>query len=62
MKEIPMPVEAASAEQELEHHTYRSSEIPWWVRMIWLLFWVFAVYYSVKYVLPAIQSESFFQK
>jgi hypothetical protein len=62
MNQRATPVEPSSPEQELQHHTYRSSDIPWWVRMIWLFFWVFAVYYSVKYVLPAIQSESFFQK
>ncbi len=57
-----MSVEQGSAEQELQHHTYRGSAIPWWVRLIWLLFWVFAVYYSLKYVLPAIQAEPVFQK
>ncbi len=57
-----MPGDRLNAQQELQHHTYRGSEIPWWVRFIWLLFWVFAVYYSIKYILPAIQSEAFFTK
>ena len=51
-----------NAEQELQHHTYSTSDIPWYVRVIWLLFWVFAIYYSVTYVLPAIQTEAFFRQ
>jgi hypothetical protein len=31
--------------------------IPWYVRGLWLLFWLFAIYYGIKYFLPAIQSE-----
>lgn len=52
-----MPVEQPTIESEERHHSYRSSVIPWYVRAIWLLFWVFAVYYGVKYFLPAIQTE-----
>jgi hypothetical protein len=27
------------------------------VRLIWLLFWIFVVYYGVVYFLPAIQND-----
>jgi hypothetical protein len=57
-----MAMENVSPEEELRHHTYRSSVIPWYVRGIWLLFWIFVIYYSVTYFLPAIQNESFFKK
>ena len=50
-------VEQSSAEQEHRHHSYRSAEIPWYVRLIWVLFWIFVIYYGITYFLPAIQSE-----
>jgi len=49
--------ERAKAEQEHRHHTYTSNVIPWYVRLIWILFWIFAIYYGITYFLPAIQSE-----
>lgn len=50
-------VEQTSAEQEHEHHSYTSNEIPWYVRLIWVLFWIFVIYYGITYFLPAIQRE-----
>ncbi len=44
-------------EQELRYHTYVSHVIPWYVRLIWLVFWIFAIGYVVKSFLPAIQTE-----
>jgi hypothetical protein len=44
-------------EAEEQHHTYVSSRIPWYVRGLWLLFWIFVIYYGITYFLPAIQSE-----
>jgi hypothetical protein len=44
-------------EVEEQHHTYVSSRIPWYVRGLWLLFWIFVIYYGITYFLPAIQSE-----
>lgn len=44
-------------EQELRYHTYVSHVIPWYVRLIWLVFWIFAIGYVVAYFLPAIQTE-----
>lgn len=50
-------LEHTSAEAEHRYHHYVGNEIPWYVRLIWLLFWIFVVYYSVKYFLPTIQVE-----
>jgi hypothetical protein len=50
-------VEQNSPEHEHRHHSYTSNVIPWYVRLIWILFWIFVVYYGVTYFLPAIQSE-----
>ncbi|MBL8850440.1 MAG: hypothetical protein JNG89_12240 [Planctomycetaceae bacterium] len=53
---MPTP-EESTLEAEERHHSYVSSVIPWYVRGIWLLFWVFVIYYGITYFLPAIQSE-----
>jgi hypothetical protein len=42
-----------SPEQEGQFHTYVTSRIPWWMRLIWVGFWVFAICYFVAYVVPA---------
>lgn len=52
-----MPVEQTTPEQEHQHHTYSSNVIPWYVRLIWALFWIFSIYYAITYALPALQVE-----
>jgi hypothetical protein len=49
--------EHQTAEQEHQHHTYTSNDIPWYVRLIWLLFWIFVIYYGVTYFVPAMDAE-----
>jgi hypothetical protein len=51
------PSPPSGPEQDLRYHTYSSNIIPWYVRLIWLLFWVFAIAYVVRNFVPAIQSE-----
>lgn len=46
-----------SAQDEQRFHNYTSNAIPWYVRLLWLLFWAFVIYYTVTYFLPAIQTE-----
>lgn len=48
---------AATPEQDLRYHTYVSHVIPWYVRLIWVVFWIFAIGYVVNYFLPAVQTE-----
>ena len=50
-------VDENSAASENRFHQYTGNRIPWYVRLIWLLFWVFAVYYMVVYLFPAMQIE-----
>ncbi len=38
-------------------HSYRTNVIPWAVHVIWILFWIGAVYYLVNYMLPALRVE-----
>ena len=44
-------------EREHVYHYYCGNEIPWYVRVIWLGFWVFAVVYIIRYFFPAMQTE-----
>lgn len=48
---------SGSPEQDLQYHTYSSSVIPWYVRLIWVVFWIFAAAYVIRNFLPAIQTE-----
>lgn len=52
-----MSTERANAEQEGQHHNYAGHVIPWFIRLMWLFFWIFATAYVVKYLLPALQVE-----
>ena len=47
----------SSPEQEHAYHYYRGNEIPWYIRVIWLGFWIFTVYYIIRYFFPALQVE-----
>ena len=50
-------VPQASAEEEHRFHTYTGNRIPWYVRFIWILFWIFAIYYVISYLFPDLQTE-----
>lgn len=49
--------EQTTPEGDLQYHTYVSNAIPWYVRLMWLVFWAFAIAYSIANFLPAIQTE-----
>lgn len=51
------PADASSARREGQFHTYVGNRIPWYVRLLWLLFWAFAVAYVIRYLFPALQIE-----
>jgi hypothetical protein len=51
------PPDDASADVEHRFHHYTGNRIPWYVRLMWLLFWVFAVYYVLTYLFPALRIE-----
>lgn len=44
-------------EAENRFHDYVGNAIPWYVRVIWIGFWIFAVTYMIRFVLPAMQLE-----
>ncbi len=49
--------EQTSAEQDHAYHFYRGNAIPWYVRMIWIGFWIFAIWYVIQHLFPALQTE-----
>jgi hypothetical protein len=51
--------EAGSVEADSMFHKYRGNQIPWYVRMMWLGFWILAVTYTIRYLFPALQAELF---
>ncbi|MBI3864304.1 MAG: hypothetical protein HY290_20665 [Planctomycetia bacterium] len=49
--------EARTPVEEHRHHTYVGTRIPWYVRLMWVAFWVMAIAYVITYLLPALQRE-----
>lgn len=52
-----IPVDKTSAEEEHQFHNYVGNAIPWYVRLIWILFWALAIYYMIAFLFPAMQIE-----
>ena len=46
-----------SPQAEHQHHRYVTNSIPWYVRLVWVGFWAFAIYYTIQYLFPALQGE-----
>lgn len=40
------------AREEGQFHSYQTHHIPWYVRVMWIAFWVGAVWYVIKYAIP----------
>jgi hypothetical protein len=49
--------EADTPEAEHRNHRYLGNYIPWFVHVMWVSFWALAVYYVLRYLLPALQQE-----
>lgn len=50
-------VDQTAPDQEGKYHSYTGRRIPWYVRAIWLGFWIFALYYVITYLFPNLQVE-----
>ena len=53
--------ESTTPESDERFHDYVGNAIPWYVRAIWIGFWIFAVAYTILYVFPALRVELFQQ-
>ncbi|GIW92526.1 MAG: hypothetical protein KatS3mg110_0567 [Pirellulaceae bacterium] len=49
--------EPSSVQTEQQHHRYAGNTIPWYVHLIWISFWIFAVYYTLRFLVPALRIE-----
>jgi hypothetical protein len=52
-------VEKQTPDSDSQFHRYRGNEIPWYVRLMWLGFWVIAVTYTIRFLFPALRFELF---
>lgn len=48
-------VPRADAVAERAFHSYASNHIPWWVRAMWIGYWIGAFYYVTRYVVPMVR-------
>lgn len=48
MSEQPEP----SPQEDQRYHSYRTHHIPWYVRLMWVGFWIGMVWYLIKYAIP----------
>lgn len=44
-------------ETEGRFHHYTGNKLPWYIHLIWVLFWIFVVIYGLMYLLPALRTE-----
>jgi hypothetical protein len=38
---------------ERQYHNYTTHRIPWFVRIIWIAFWIGLVWYLITYAVPS---------
>ena len=53
---MPGP-ENSSPEAEGRFHAYVGNAIPWYVRLLWVGFWVLCVSYILTWLVPALKTE-----
>ncbi len=42
----------SEAKQDSRYHTYTTHSIPWFIRVMWVGFWIGMIWYIVKYAIP----------
>ena len=52
-----IPIENPSPEAEGQHHTFVTHRIPWFVHLLWVVYWVMSISYILYYQFPVIQRE-----
>ena len=49
--------ERGTVENEDRYHQYSGNVIPWYVHLLWILFWCFAAYYISTNLFPSLRME-----
>ena len=44
-------------ETENQYHTYVTHRVPWFIHVLWVGFWILAIWYVLTYLFPIIPSE-----
>jgi hypothetical protein len=57
--QVARELEQGTVEAESRYHHYTGNDIPWYVRAMWLGFWILAVAYTIQWLFPALQVELF---
>jgi hypothetical protein len=52
-----MKVDKRTPEEENKHHRYLGNFIPWNVPVLWVLFAIFVIYYTLRWIFPAMRTE-----
>ena len=42
-----------SAEHDKQYHTYTTHRIPWYIRAMWIAFWIGCVWYIIKFAIAS---------
>lgn len=53
----PASPESGTAQDEGKFLNYVGHEIPWFVRLVWIIFWSASAWYTIRWLLPALQVE-----
>ena len=49
----------SSVKSENQYHDYRTNKIPWFVRLLWVLFWIICAIYVARHLIPDLRVELF---
>jgi hypothetical protein len=49
--------EQTTAEAEHKFHSYSNNRIPWFVRLMWVGFFVFAICYVIAFLVPELPAK-----
>jgi hypothetical protein len=42
----------STPQEERQFHTYRTHRIPWYIRAMWIVFWIGAIWYLLALAVP----------
>lgn len=46
----------AVTHEDRQFHTYTTHRIPWYVRLMWIAYWIGLIWYIIAYAIPAARS------
>jgi hypothetical protein len=53
---MPAP-ERTTPETDSKYHAYIGNVIPWYVRLLWVGFWILCISYILTWLVPALKTE-----